>query len=376
MTSYDRLLYPVFEHLRRHGVPIGVSEYLDVVASVRQGVGLESVGHLRRFCRLLWAKSQEDQELFDIAFAQWVEPRLRTARGTQLPEPPSNNDIPEKFPEESAMPEPTPGKEEAGSAVEPVTTSREAAQQNVLQLGLLRPRWDFEMDAGSLSPRYQLTPRFPLGRREMSAAWRHLRRLQRVGPPEELDVETTIQDISKTGLFLGPALRPRRRNQARLVVLVDRSDSMAPFAPLVDVLIEAILHGGLLGQTHLYYFHDCPESLLYAQPALTGVLPLQDVLTTQAKGNGVLIVSDAGSARGYYDEQRLRNTGAFLQALSLHTYTYAWLNPVPPRRWTATTAQDIARSVPMFPLSRDGLGDIVNILRGQPFPQGVNPHGG
>jgi uncharacterized protein with von Willebrand factor type A (vWA) domain len=104
---------------------------------------------------------------------------------------------------------------------------------------------------------------------------------------------------------------------------------------------------------------------------LTNALPLEAVLDEQAKGNSVLIISDAGAARGYYDRRRVAETKAFLKTLSAYTYLYTWLNPMPQNRWRATTAADIADIVPMFPFNREGLNDAVSILRGHPFPAGV-----
>ena len=206
----------------------------------------------------------------------------------------------------------------------------------------------------------------------MAEPWRHLQQLQRTGPPEELDLEGTIDDICRTGIFLHPTLQPRRRNQARLVLVIDRLGSMAPFGPLVDTLVESILRSGLLGGASLYYFHDCPQGFLSENPSLTDALPLEEILASQAKGNSVLLVSDAGAARGDYDEQRVEDTRAFIGALSSYTYLYAWLNPMPVPRWATSTAEDIANLVPMYHLDRDGLNDAVNILRGHPFPPGVN----
>ena len=65
-------------------------------------------------------------------------------------------------------------------------------------------------------------------------------------------------------------------------------------------------------------------------------------------------------------------THAFLLKLSAYTYRYAWLNPLPEERWAGTAAEDIARLAPMYPLERDRWGRRVNILRGNPFPPGVN----
>jgi uncharacterized protein with von Willebrand factor type A (vWA) domain len=95
----------------------------------------------------------------------------------------------------------------------------------------------------------------------------------------------------------------------------------------------------------------------------------------QMQGNSVLIVSDAGAAYGFYDQERREATKTFLNALRSYTYLYAWLNPLPESRWTATTAEDIKKIVPMFPFNREGLHDTVNILRGYPFPPGVRLDG-
>ena len=77
MTKTEPLLYPLFDFLRRHGVPLGISEYLVVIKTVREGIGVADADHLRRLCRYLWAKSLEDQALFDVAFDDLVKPRLR-----------------------------------------------------------------------------------------------------------------------------------------------------------------------------------------------------------------------------------------------------------------------------------------------------------
>jgi hypothetical protein len=350
-----------------------VSEYLAVIKTLREGVGLENADQCRRLCRLLWAKSREDQELFDVAFAELAEPRLQTSSKPAAFDPSLDDSSPDYTPSTTQRDDQPPLEKQikTESEVEKKEKLEEHEERaSFYSMPLGRPLI-LETDL-SESVIYHLTPRLPLGRREMAEAWRHLRQPQRVGPPEELDVKDTISDICQTGIFLSPSLRPRRRNQASLVVLIDQQGSMVPFAPLVQTLVESIVRGGLLGRVSLYYFHDCPERFLFEHSNLTGMLSLEQILSSQAKGNSVLIVSDAGSARGYYDVQRLSDTRAFLKTLNAYTYLYAWLNPMPATRWISTTAEDIARLVPMFHLDRDGLNDAVNILRGHPFPPEVN----
>jgi len=365
MAELDSQLFQVFERLRRQGVPLGVSDYLEAIETIQAGVGLEDAASFKGLFRLLWAKSREDQELFDLAFAELVESQWQTISTPEPISPSQTHSRPSTVP-----PEEIPNQPEPQPELEP-EPEPETQQVNVtLPSSSVDHSFVLQSELTEEPHYYQLTPRLPISQRDMAGVWRQLRRLQRAGIPEELDVEATINSICHSGLLLHPVLQPRRRNQARLVVLVDQQGSMAPFAPLIEAAIESILRGGLLGKTSIYYFHDCPEGFLYQRPSLTNALPLPAVLD-EHKGNSVLIISDAGAARGYYDGRRVEDTKTFVQTLSTYTYLYTWLNPMPQNRWVATTAEDIACMMPMFPLNREGLNDAVNILRGHPFPAGV-----
>lgn len=371
MVELDALLFQVFERLRRQGVPLGVSDYLEAIETIQAGVGLEDAASLKGLCRLLWTKSREDQELFDLAFAELVEPQLQTI-STPEPITPTSATPQSIIPEFSTTsPESTPSLSEPQPQPEPEVELEPQQERVKLPSRPVEQSFVMKTELTEKPHYYQLTTRLPISQRDMAGVWRQLRRPQRVGVSEELNVEGTINSICRSGLLLRPLLQPRRRNQARLVVLVDQQGSMVPFAPIVEATIESILRGGLLGKTSLYYFHDCPEGFLYQRPSLTAALPVQSVLEEQAKGNSVLIISDAGAARGCYDRRRVAETKSFLKTLSAYTYLFAWLNPMPKTRWQATTAEDIACMVPMFPLEQEGLNDTVNILRGHPFPAGV-----
>ena len=95
--------------------------------------------------------------------------------------------------------------------------------------------------------------------------------------------------------------------------------------------------------------------------------PVAEVLETIAAGADVVLLSDGGAARGRYDLLRLLDTIAFMKALRTFTQRYVWLNPLPEHYWENTTAAQIARHVPMFPLTRDGLHRAVNVLHGKPY---------
>jgi uncharacterized protein len=376
MMNSEFLLYPVFEELRRQGVPLGVSEYVVVLKVMREGRGefLENVDSLKRLCRLLWAKSREDQDLFDKVFFEKVEIQLINASQLDKGDPGVEPRVTPPFDQHV----PQIGESELPDKLEKQTQARTKQQEHTKEQAspLPSPRRLLLPDATTpveeldkFEHSYQLIPRLPIDRRDMIGTWRHLRRLQREGPLEELDVQATINSICTYGFFLSPVLQPRRRNQATLVLLIDQSSSMEPFSIILEAFVESILRSGLNRQTRIFYFHDCPEGYLFESPKQVGARLLDDdVLPNYCKGNSVLILSDAGAARGRYDSERVECSKKFLKRLSDYTYLYSWLNPMPVKRWIGTTADDIRFLVPMYHLDREGVNDAVNILRGHPFP--------
>jgi uncharacterized protein with von Willebrand factor type A (vWA) domain len=239
---------------------------------------------------------------------------------------------------------------------------------------------------------------YPVNFREAAQAWRRLRWPVREGPATELDVDATIQRRSRAGVVSPPVLRPRRRNRARLLLLSDRHGSMAPFHGYADEMCRAISEAGRLRSVATFYFHDVPvegadpvlleglaggpfsslDSILHEIPPLTSgelyadkdlLTPasVQVVLNDHAQDAAVVIISDAGAARGKYDLLRLLDTAAFLKALKSFSARIVWLNPLPTAAWPPSSAVQIARHVPMFSMDREGMHRAVNVLRGQPY---------
>jgi hypothetical protein len=109
--------------------------------------------------------------------------------------------------------------------------------------------------------------------------------------------------------------------------------------------------------------------LCYDDPALTRPRPLPDVLGQVTAATGVLVMSDGGAARGKLDMARLLDTVGLLKAVGTAesgSSGVAWLNPVSPRKWRRTTAAAVARHVPMYTFTREGLDLAVDALRGRP----------
>lgn len=387
MSDWKTSLWELVRQLRRRRFPLGVDDYYALCQALHAGFGLSSRQALRELCCALWAKSQQEQEILTSLFDQLELPNW------ELPQPAvSSPSIVDEV--QKAEPGPwdsdsvTTKKFVAERESEPAPSTHGYRGIPTIQLGKL-----------TLSQTsFIFVPEFPIGYRDIAQAWRRLRRPVRSGPRLELDVEATVDRRCRLGIASAMVLVPRRRNTARLLLLVDRQGSMAPFHRFVESVCVAIQQSGRLESAAIYYFHDKPaegsdrsalesiagelfptldtvlhqvapltEGYIYHDPGLLLPRPLVDVLEEHAPGSAVVLISDAGAARGRYDVVRLLDTVAFFKALRVYTGQYVWLNPLPSNRWSNNTAAQIARHLPMFPLDREGIYRAVNVLRGQPY---------
>ncbi|MDT9340676.1 hypothetical protein VV11_015040 [Trichodesmium erythraeum 21-75] len=379
IVEFETLLLPLFNRLRQKDIPVGISEYLLAIKMIQSRGAWQDIERLKRLLCLLWVKSLEDQYIFNQLFEELVRPELEKqlleADKSPLPKidedstfPPQkteNLDI-NSNPISQVSSEVQKGNKPQPNQPTNSISTRDSSRKFLSEITPIKLRF---------RQSYNLIPRLPITRREMTGIWRNLRLLKREGAPENLDVQGTINLFCKMGFFSGVVLQPSRKNQVKLVLLIDCEGSMSPFKLLIDTLQESIEKVGLLSQKNIFYFHNVPRGYLFTKPNLTKPLPIEEILSREVGNNSVVIVSDGGAARRTYDSERLHQTKEFIRQLSDKTYLYGWLNPVPEFQWRMTTAEDIATFIPMYSLNPQGLNDLVKILLGYPFPMGVNLHG-
>ena len=206
----------------------------------------------------------------------------------------------------------------------------------------------------------------PVTQRQLKQSWRYLRQLVREGIATELDIEATTHQIAQCGMLLEPVVVPPRQNRTELLLLVDQDGSMVAFRSLAERLTETAARGGRLGKMGIFYFRNCPIDSLYRDPLHLDAEPVADVLAQLRRDRTVvLIFSDGGAARGGFSRDRVTATTEFLAKLQSQVRRVVWLTPMPQSRWAGTTAAEIARSVPMFEATRQGLEGAIGTLRGR-----------
>jgi len=358
-------LLDLFTRLREAGLPLGINEYHIFLRALREGFGTTDQEALAELCRTLWVKSQDEEHLFNYHFQQVIAKSSSTvpvsSPATTLPEKPVVSDS--TTIDSDTAPTPEPVKTTSDSvpiSSELMQVEDEIQVAEAVQITTQRDE-DITVNRFTQSDEY-----FPVTRRQMKQSWRHLRRFVREGLSTELDVEATIDRVVQQGVLLEPVLLPRRINRTELLLLIDQKGSMVPFHALSQRLAETAQRGGRLGEAGIYYFHNCPTRYLYQDPTRQKAEAVTDVLAQlRPERSAVLIFSDAGAARGGFSIERLELTQKFLDQLKQRVRYVAWLNPMAKERWFGTTAGEVARLVPMFEFSRQGLDGAIDVLRGR-----------
>ncbi|HYB99229.1 MAG TPA: VWA domain-containing protein [Candidatus Limnocylindrales bacterium] len=212
--------------------------------------------------------------------------------------------------------------------------------------------------------------------RQLKVALRRLRQLTRHGSAVELDLDETIDETCRNAGEIEMVFRPPRRNDVRVLLLMDVGGTMTPYYEPVSRLLTALHEQRGLRAFESYYFHNCIYDHVYTSARLTraSAVPTTQVLRTHEPFWKVILVGDAAMHPaellepfgGIDPRQTTATTGlTWMQRVAEHFDRAVWLNPEDRKVWTHThTTRILERVFPMFPLTVDGITDAVRLLVG------------
>lgn len=207
--------------------------------------------------------------------------------------------------------------------------------------------------------------------RQIKVALARLRELTREGTNEELDVEESIDTTCRNAGELTLVWRAPRRNNVRLVLLMDVGGSMDPHSRLVSRLFSAAHSSRHFKAFEAYYFHNCVYDDVYRDAAFFKPVPVTDLFAKHGQDTKLVLVGDAlmhpveifqPHGAIYWTQYNTRPGIDCLRRLGTHFRRAAWLNPEPERFWRHPTVNAIRDLFPMFHLSLDGLNAAVASL--------------
>ena len=223
--------------------------------------------------------------------------------------------------------------------------------------------------------------------RNVRLALKRLRHLTREGPDDELDLDETVDETCRNAGEIELIYRADRRNNVRLLLLMDVGGTMEPYFEPVSRLLTALHEERGLRDFKSYYFHNCVYERLGTNANLyvKDAIPTGDILRRFDERWKVLIVGDAAmhpaelmNPRGNINPRYESETRGidWLMRIREHFGRVVWLNPDPPSDWEYTRTTQVIREIfPMYPLSLDGIQDAVTSLVGaRPSAAGVTRH--
>ncbi len=207
--------------------------------------------------------------------------------------------------------------------------------------------------------------------RQMKVALKKLRILKNIGSEDELDIDETIDKTCKNYGEIELIFKKSRKNNAKLVLLMDTGGSMIPYASLVNRLFSAANSTNHFKDFKYFYFHNCIYDNLYIDYYSNESYPTGLFLKTFDRDYKIIMVGDAmmappelfmkGGAIDYYYYNE--TTGIeWLNRIVEHFNSVVWLNPIKSHYWNHPTVKAIYNLMPMFELTVKGLEEAVKEL--------------
>ena len=215
-----------------------------------------------------------------------------------------------------------------------------------------------------------------LDTRNVKLALRRLRQLTRTGGQVELDIDETVDKTCREAGEIELVFRPKKKNDIRLLLLMDVGGTMDPYFEPVSRLLSAFHEERGLRDFKAFYFHNCVYERVFESGRLlrSESIMTADLLRTYGErwklmvvGDGAMHPSELNSARGNINPRMETETSghAWLDRLARHFDRSVWLNPDRPAEWAmSATCRQISSMYPMYHLSVNGIEEGVKGLVG------------
>ncbi|MFX0040533.1 MAG: VWA domain-containing protein [Candidatus Heimdallarchaeota archaeon] len=215
-----------------------------------------------------------------------------------------------------------------------------------------------------------------LDTRQIKVALKRLKKLEEIGKKDELDLDKTIDKTAKNCGDIEIVFDKKRKNNVRMVLLMDVGGSMTPYAHLVNLLFSAANNMSHWREFKHYYFHNCIYESLYfnARRNPDEAIEFNEFLKKYDNKYKVVLVGDAAMASWeltekygsiyYYHRNELPGIYYIKELANHFKNNIVWLNPELIRpEWAPWTRKIISSVIPMFDLTVEGIEEAMDYLR-------------
>jgi hypothetical protein len=215
-----------------------------------------------------------------------------------------------------------------------------------------------------------------LDTRQIKVALKRLKKLEEIGKQNELDLDKTIDKTAKNCGDIELIFDKRRKNNVKLLLLMDVGGSMTPYAHLVNLLFSAANKMSHWKDFKFYYFHNCLYESLYfnARRNPQESIEFTDFLQKYDNKYKVIVTGDQAMASWeltekygsiyYYHRNELPGIYYIKELANHFKNNVVWLNPEIMRpEWAPWTRKIISSIIPTFDLTIEGIEKAMDYLR-------------
>ena len=308
---------PFFYKLKEYKVPVSITEWMILMEAMEKGC-INNLSDFYYLARAVLVKSETHFDQYDVAFQDYfkgIAPDLQmTEELLQWLMDPKNR--PELTPEELAALQKMSLEEllrelekrlkeqkerhdggnywigtggtspfgHSGNNPQGILIGGPGGMRSAVRIAEMRQFRNYRSD-------------ITLDTRQMKMALKQLRKLNRIGLEDELDLDKTIDATCKNAGELEFIWRRPRKNTVKLLLIMDAGGSMEPYADLCSQLFSAANSVSHFRSFKYYYFHNCPYDVLYTDIQQRKGIPIDKIIKTHEPDYKVVFVGDACMAQ-------------------------------------------------------------------------------
>jgi hypothetical protein len=218
----------------------------------------------------------------------------------------------------------------------------------------------------------ELDAQAPLQDRQFQLALRRLRRLARQGPADQLDLDATIQGTAEQGGWLDLHFQAERRNSINVLIFFDSGGSMDAHVQRCEMLFSAAK--AEFKHMDYFYFHNFFYEQVWRNHLRrsTDAVSIWDILHTYGPDYKVIVVGDAtmgpfeiDAVGGSVEHWNTEAGAVWLARLQQRFKHLIWLTPQPIEEWKWIASLQRVRELTsgrVFPLTVEGISEAMQVL--------------
>ena len=129
--------------------------------------------------------------------------------------------------------------------------------------------------------------------RQLGLALKKLHSWSKEGSSDELDIEASIEATGKNAGEIELVFHKARKNNIKLLLMLDAGGSMDVHAELCESLFSAAHSAAHLKRVEFVYFHNCPYEFMYEDISRDKKIPTAEILKKYDSTWNLIVVGDA-----------------------------------------------------------------------------------